>query len=281
MNSRIWSLWDMLRKYSAIFGWLMTQLYDFELMFYHPILDSQDAEKAKTECIPNDQSKDLAQTLGYVRQMATDLALDAVLPLVGRIEGKQKTSYLISDAHRDLVDLRSRIDDQLKERWFLYVPPAFQDYYHKPQLFGDGVESSFPSAIDDIEDAGKCLAVGQGTACVMHLMRVMEVGLKALANSLKIPYAPSWESYLNQIQSKIATKHKTKGVKWKRDEKFYRDVSGDLISVKQAWRNPTMHIDRRYSKEEAEEIFKAVKTFISKIASKMDENGQDVTWLST
>ncbi len=109
----------------------------------------------------------------------------------------------------------------------------------------------------------------------MHLMRVMELGLKALAKALKIPYAPSWESYLSQIQTKIGAKRKTKGVKWKRDERFFRDLSGDLISVKQAWRNPTMHIDRRYSKEEAEEIFKAVKSFMCKLVARMDENGQD------
>jgi hypothetical protein len=124
------------------------------------------------------------------------------------------------------------------------------------------------------------LALGQGTACVMHLMRVMEAGLKALGMALKIPYAPSWESYLAQIQTRIGSKHKIKRVKWKRDESFFRDLSGDLISVKQAWRNPSMHIDRRYSKEEAEEIFKTVKTFMRKLAARMNENGQDVAWLS-
>jgi hypothetical protein len=49
-------------------------------------------------------------------------------------------------------------------------------------------------------------------------------------------------------------------------EKFFRDASGDLISVKQAWRNPSMHIDRRYTPEEAQEVFKAVRTFMRKLA---------------
>ena len=49
-------------------------------------------------------------------------------------------------------------------------------------------------------------------------MRVMEAGLKALAKLLDIPYAPSWESYLKQINDKIAAKHKDKTPEWKADE---------------------------------------------------------------
>jgi hypothetical protein len=138
-------------------------------------------------------------------------------------------------------------------------------------LFGQDVHDRFPSALDDIEGAGKCLALGEGTAGVLHCMRVMEVGLRALAGSLGIPYAPSWESYLSQISARIGAKHKTKGVKWKRDEKFYRNVSGDLLTVKQAWRNPTMHVGRKYSVEEADEVFKAVRTFMKQLGTKLCE----------
>lgn len=43
-------------------------------------------------------------------------------------------------------------------------------------------------------------------------------------------------------------------------------MSGDLISIKQAWRNPSMHIERRFPKEEAEEIFAAVRTLMQHLA---------------
>jgi hypothetical protein len=128
-----------------------------------------------------------------------------------------------------------------------------------------------PAAIDDIEEAGKCLALGRATACVLHTMRILEVGLKALAKALNIPYAPSWESYLKQISDQIAAKHKNKTTKWKREEKFYRDLSGDLLLVKQAWRNPTMHIDRKYGIDEAEQIFNAAKIFMQRLASHFTE----------
>jgi len=152
---------------------------------------------------------------------------------------------------------------------FLFVSPERVRYYQDATLFGQEVNDRFPKAIDDIEDAGKALALGLGTSCVMHLMRVMEEGLKALAKGLKIAYAPSWESYLTQINNKINAQRRTKGVQWRRDEKFYRDVSGDLMTVKIAWRNPTMHIERRYSAEEAEEVFRSVRALMRRLASSL------------
>lgn len=168
-------------------------------------------------------------------------------------------------------ELRTRLIDELNEREFLYVPPARVEYYKNPMLMGKAVNDQFPAAIDDIEAAGKCLALGQGTACVLHTMRVMDVGLKTLAKSLGIPYAPSWESYLDQISKKIGEKHKNKTKKWKRDEKFYRDLSRDLLVVKQVWRNPTMHVDRKYDPDEAQEIFLASKRFITRMAEHFSE----------
>jgi hypothetical protein len=135
-------------------------------------------------------------------------------------------------------------------------------------LFGQLVNDKFPASIDDIEEAGKCIALGRGTGAVMHLMRVMEVGLKSLGRMLTIPYAPSWESYLKQISDKIGAKRRIKGIKWKRDEPYFRDISGDLLVIKQAWRNPTMHIDRKYAPEEAIEIFRAVKALMQRLASR-------------
>jgi hypothetical protein len=150
------------------------------------------------------------------------------------------------------------------------IPPERAKYFEpKAPLFGDMVFERFPAAAQDIEDAGRCLAFGQGTATVMHLMRVLEVGLKALAFALQIPYAQSWETYLTQIQKQIAGKHASKSLKWKKSEKFYRDSSGDLMTIKQAWRNPTMHVDRKYYADEAEVIFGATKTFMQRLAEKL------------
>jgi hypothetical protein len=173
-----------------------------------------------------------------------------------------------------LNSLSERIADEMALHLFLYVPPERAKFYEpgKP-IFGTDIADKFPSAIFDIEEAGKCLALGRGTACVFHLMRVMEVCLRSLAKGLNIPYAPSWESYLRQIETNITEKHKKKSRAWKREEPFYRDSGGDLQMVKIAWRNPTMHIVRVYTPEEAEDVFRAVRTFMQRLATKFTEAG--------
>jgi hypothetical protein len=60
-------------------------------------------------------------------------------------------------------------------------------------------------------------------------------------------------------------------VRWKRDEAFFRDIAGDLTVIKIAWRNPTMHIVRHYTNEEAEEVFRAVRTFMRRLATRFVE----------
>src|SRR5690606_26266986 len=133
------------------------------------------------------------------------------------------------------------------------------------------VAVKFAKANRDIEHGAKALACGLGTAAVFHMMRVMEHGLKVLAKGLGIPYAPSWESYLSQIETRIKTKHKAKGVAWKRDEPFFRDILGDLQAVKIAWRNPTMHIVRHYDQDEGDDVFRAVKRFMNRLAERFSE----------
>ncbi|MGA7789948.1 MAG: hypothetical protein WCA56_17500, partial [Xanthobacteraceae bacterium] len=85
-------------------------------------------------------------------------------------------------------------------------------------------------------------------------------------NLLDIPYAPSWESYLKQINDKIGQKHKEKSHEWKANEPLFRDLAGDLQTIKIAWRNPTMHIVRQYNPDEAEEIFRAVRGFMTRLS---------------
>jgi len=173
-----------------------------------------------------------------------------------------------------LDELRSVIGDEMESVLFLHIRNEFAEFYRKPYGFDDEkVKSSeaFPSIIADVEAAGNCLVVEQGTACVFHLMRIMEKGLMALAAPLGIPYAPSWESFLKQIDAKMSRKWDDKEPDWKKDEAFFKEAAAHLSAVRFAWRNPTMHIGPHHSAEEAKEIYAAVRTFMRHLATKVKE----------
>lgn len=166
------------------------------------------------------------------------------------------------------AELRSRFADEVEVVKLLCIPKEVSQYYEpKEPLFGNEVFNLFPSASDDIAEAGKCLALSRATASVFHLMRTTEVGLKAVARELGIPYAPSWESYIKQIQKQIQEDWSQKTPDWKTREPLFRDILGDLQAMKLAWRNPTMHIVKKYSEDEAFNIWGATKSFMARLAT--------------
>lgn len=218
-------------------------------------------------------SSEMASEVRSIREVGQEAGLSVTLYTVDRLLDylKKPKGLQYREAVTQLNVISNSIEAELHSFKFLRIEAADAKYYQDKQLFGEDVASRFPTATQDVEEAGKCLALSRGTATVFHLMRVMESGLKALAKALDIPYAPSWESYIKQIETKISEKHKHKGIKWKRDEPFFREVLGNLQTIKIAWRNPTMHIVRQYTPEEADDIFRAVRSFMRKISGRIGE----------
>lgn len=268
----LWSLW-VLGKYAAAFIVLVESI-DGCIKNLEMIPSNPAGPDSLVRTITGSEAPLLDHTKAYVRAVVKSgiegmnkrMTMLSVSAQAQRIIHALEHSAGPIEIKGLLKELRTRIFDELTERQFLYVTPDRAKFYTEPMLFGKEVNDRLPAAIDDIEEAGKCLALGQGTACVLHTMRIIEVGLKALGAALNIPYAPSWESYLKQISDNISEKHKNKTSKWKRDEKFYRDLSGDLLTIKQAFRNPTMHVGRKYGPDEAEQIFNGAKIFMVRLA---------------
>jgi hypothetical protein len=197
--------------------------------------------------------------------------LDRMTPPLGRMLAKIDGGMTCSDLHHTLEALQLQLFDELDRIRLYHVVEPYVPLYENPTPFGQAVFDNFPSANSDALNAGRCLALGQSTASVFHLMRVMEVGLRALSKALDIPYAPSWESHLKQIKKQIESPHKEKTRGWKAQEAFYKDAMGDLEAIKLTWRNPTMHIVKEFDDDHARMIYLAVGTFMSRLATRLKE----------
>jgi hypothetical protein len=178
---------------------------------------------------------------------------------------------------RDIKDAATRLYDtlliELKSTYFIVLTSEEAGWLTKAEPFGDAVTVAFPSAGFDADEATRCLAFGRGTACVFHLMRVMEVGLKALGSRLGIDteHKPGWEGVLKKAHGLMSLPNDKKDPAWVKDEGFLSDTDAMLIAVKTAWRNPTMHIEKTYTSEEAERIYGAVKGFMQQLSTKLHE----------
>lgn len=175
--------------------------------------------------------------------------------------------------HALSAELSGRLIDEMSNTLFLSLTVGEANLYENVQPFGPNVAEAFPSATLDIEEAAKCLVLGRGTACVFHLMRVMEVGLKAFGAQLgiDIQHKPGWEGILKKAHGQMSLPNDKKPADWLKNETFLADAIAMLTAVKTAWRNPTMHVEKTYTEERAEDIWNAVRLFMKSLARELHE----------
>jgi hypothetical protein len=128
--------------------------------------------------------------------------------------------------------------------------------YDEEAPFGPLVEANFPAAAYDIEEAIRCLALRRSTACVLHAMRVMRLGLARLERVLATPDLTGlpW-ARLNEV------------VHGATDD---GDLLGTLGLVRRAWRAPGLLPAAKYTEEEAEVVLTAVEAFMRALAKHLD-----------
>lgn len=163
------------------------------------------------------------------------------------------------------IDLVTRLTDELSTKVFMVLPSEMVGLLNgSKQPFSRDIQSKFPSVIHDMDEAGRCLALGRHTACVFHLMRIMESALKTLATELSVQLSPkmTWQNVLDKVNTKIKSLDQNDS-----KTKQYASISANLYNMKLAWRNEVMHPKETYSKEDAERIFAAVRLFLDELVS--------------
>jgi hypothetical protein len=255
-NRRLWSLWEMLSLEGKEFTSLIHLLINIEML-----------SRRQTGLL----GPTAIQTVKDTADSAIKILVNLDLPVSTKTaQEKVLTAKSHADLNSAIRQLFDNIKFELDGRKFYGPLRRYEQYYEQPKLFGDAVFSAFPSANNDIFEAGTCLALERGTACVMHLMRVAEVGLKALATAVGVGVQGDWGGYLRLINEALEASAKAAG-KRTPDEQFYAETRVTLDGVRMAWRNGTMHVENNYSPERAEEILAAVRGLMRHLATKLSE----------
>ena len=168
--------------------------------------------------------------------------------------------------HRLIEELTRIIQFEMETVLFFHVPSSQAEFYHKPDLFGRVFSERFPNLQSDMEEAGNCLALGQGTACVFHLMRIMEAAVQEFGRALGIGSVETtnWQIILDQINKAIKALP-SKG----QITAALSEAATNLYSVKLAWRNEVMHPKATYTEKEAEDVLRQVRLFMQTLAERL------------
>ena len=176
------------------------------------------------------------------------------------------------------ADLRNASDvivDALWQGKFVQVAALYTDYIENDALCGEEVKKkAFPSASEDLCQAGNCIGVDCGTAAVFHLMRAVEWGMRALAADWGVIGAPhksrtvpiefsQWEKILAQLYPAVETKiNALPAGQHKQDmQEFYFPILHEIRGFKDAFRNHVMHTRKSYTQQEADEVLRYVRRF--------------------
>ena len=161
--------------------------------------------------------------------------------------------------------LVTRLKDELSAKMVMTFPNDKATYFNESDaIFSVKARNKFPTTQHDMAEAAKCFAFGRYTACVFHLMRVMETATQQLGAKLGVSLTKekNWQPILDEVNKAIRKLNQKDP-----STKKYAAVAALLENVKLAWRNEVMHPKEIYSEEDAKRIFSAVRSFLDKLAS--------------
>ncbi|MDR3500368.1 MAG: hypothetical protein P4L72_14210 [Parvibaculum sp.] len=257
---RLWSLWEMLERCASLFVDASLKLTEAKWL---GLAYTFDVEGSGKQINPVGVRVVASVASQAVRRACILADLDSVLPEIDRLDFAIQppqgiTASDLPQLSQSLHHLTMRIKDELESLFFFRVDGRDVPLYQAQEPFGSEVAEKFPKAVEDIQEAAKCLALQQSTACVFHLMRAMEVVVKRLGKRLGVKNVEKeWGKILSDIDGAIRAMPDA-NEKDKRKKNRWSEARANLYHVKQAWRNETMHPKQTYTREQAHEVFAAI-----------------------
>lgn len=200
---------------------------------------------------------------------SVELDLGQTADLAARVKERLEASgdkYAYAELRADLDTLLFSFVNGLEKEVFIRVPHEREPFFQQDALFGSAVAEAFPSSADDIQHAGTCYALDQHSACVFHLMRVLERGLATLARELRVDFdRKNWATVIDGIEAAIKRDATAPGVDPKR-RKVVAEAAIHLRFVKDAWRNDVMHAGEIYDAGRAQSVLDHVRDFMRALA---------------
>lgn len=259
-SRRRWSLWDMLKIYADNYLRLGQgmQALRATLVF---------ADK------PEDKDEEYLRKVGKRLGAILGLCRELDLPISLAVFEKFQTDFpgTVEELDVALVALFA----ELKNKAFLFVPPDRAVWYEV--ILPTVMTNPFPSATQEIVQAGNAYAVGLPTASVFHCMRAVEVGVRALATELNVTFSyplelAEWGTIVSEIEPKIeAIKQKPRSAQRDADLKFYSEAASQFRHFNNGWRIRVAHARESYNEAQAKIVLEHTVSFFETLATRLKE----------
>lgn len=261
---KLWSLWDIMRRvFPSLCCTIAQNLARSAVMLNQASypLPREDIFKIIDDCVKAVDDIHVSESL---KRKATRMRN------IGKAASDQEIYILIREFLNDFIE-------ELTRPMFLMVSELDRHLYEqKTPPFGERVEAVFSTANKDIAAACRCFALDEWTASVFHLMRVLELGLRAFAEKVGLDQEAivneNWKNIIDRVESKIRRiELESKSSEKAKKLQEYSAAAAQFRYFKDAWRNHVSHAHVSYDGREAEIIFAHVKAFIIQMAGMISE----------
>lgn len=224
--------------------------------------------------VPPEQFKRLEELIKIADGVATEFEWQAVQDRINVIKGKMQADFKFGDFIHQIEVLREAVDSGLKNQLIYRYPNEKGHVLKTWKVQWASVTKAFPSATPDIFAAVDCWALGHGTSCVFHSMRILEHGLRALATNLGKEFdTQNWQNIIDQIESEIKSQSKTlpRGIEKNERLKFLSEAAKEFTYFKDGWRNYVSHNRATYDEHQARSVMEHTKSFMVNLSSMLKE----------
>jgi hypothetical protein len=247
------SLFDMLQYAAAAFYKLSEEFSTFALT---PMVLTKPEVQQQLQLSLNELHE-------YCEKLNLPLSQNQIETVVDAVHGND-----VEAVRRSFAELQKRVYQELKAKVVFCLPGEKVRYWSSFWLIDTKIYDHFPSAWHEFQRAGHCYAFGENTACVFHVMRIVDFGLRQVAKSLGIEYdARNWSGIGNKIQEKMEQKYNTKTDEWKKSEPMYAEILTDILAIGRGHRNPVLHeLEKKYEERDAQHMLNVVEGFMLHLA---------------
>lgn len=284
MTRQIWSILDIMRKFDPSGMAMLLHGIDENRNILGRMCEFDGDEKLSDEQMRSFITPIVMLALHHAEAAKLNSTYDRVWE-GGPFCMASKVGMTFQQAENELTVLRQCIEADLEKRSFLSILPPKDGLLIRLESDWSQIWKAFPSTKDDSEQAIGCYALDLNTACVFHLMRVAEYGLRGLARRLRIKLPKKkrlewaqWGEILKAMEDKTKDQSSRMKAGPAKDEllEFYNGALGQFYGFKDEYRNHVMHTRGKYDEFQASSVVVHVKDFMAKLALRIDEKGRKI-----
>jgi hypothetical protein len=228
--------------------------------------------------IAAETSDELLKRLNYARRQCEAIELgEVILDRIQRFTVQLRVGTTYEIVANEAKYLREAIEAVLSLRRFVFIPPARANTLDNLEKDWADALAGFPEAQQDIRDAVECYTLDKNTACIFHLMRVAEYGLRRLAEQLQVVTTDrgepqplefaDWNKIIAAIRNTITGVRKLpSGPEKQAQLQSWSETADHCEYMKDIWRNTVSHTRMSYKESDALSACERVREFMSFLA---------------